>query len=356
MDRKRWYICGITALFIVFAGIIFYLNNTELPITNTLKGTEEFSAEIIAMDTYITMTAYGEYAESALTDAQEKIRKLEQLWSVTDERSDIYSINHGNGQAVEVSDETADLLAFALDMAAKTDGALEPTIYPVMTAWGFTAGQNRIPSEDELQYLLQNVDYKKVHLNGSEITLPVGMQLDFGAVGKGYAGDVVAALLKEEGVTSALLSLGGNIQAVGSKPDGTDWRLGLRDPFSEGLFGIVSVSDMAVVTSGNYERYFVGEDGVKYGHIIDPSTGYPAENGLASVSVIAAEGKLCDALATALFVMGLEKATDFWRQYQNFDMILVTEEAEIYLTEGIKERFSLDSSHSSVSVNVITDG
>lgn len=355
MNRKRWYIGGAVALIIVFAGIIFCLNNPDLISINRTTGSEEASAEMIAMDTYITMTAYGEHAETALADIQEKIKELERLWSVTDEGSDVYKVNHSDGQPVTVSKETAELLGFALNMAAKTDGVLEPTIYPVLTAWGFTTEKNRIPAENELQSLLKRVGYEMVRLSGLEVTLPAGMQLDLGAVGKGYAGDMAADILKENGVASALLSIGGNVQAVGAKPDGTAWKLGLRNPFSDDIFGIVSVSDMAVVTSGNYERYFVGEDGIRYGHIIDPSTGYPAESGLASVSIIASEGKLCDALSTAIFVMGLEKATDFWRQYQDFDMILVTEEGEVYLTEGIKEQFALASGHGNMKVHVITD-
>lgn len=177
--------------------------------------------------------------------------------------------------------------------------------------------------------------------------------LDLGAVGKGYAGDVIAELLRENGVTSALLDIGGNIQAIGSKTDGSDWRLGIRDPFGEGNVGVLSVSDKAVVTSGSYERYFIGEDGKQYGHIIDPSTGYPAESGLMSAAVIAKEGKLCDALSTSLFVMGLDKAADYWRGNKNFDMILITEDGEIYITEGIKDSFSLDSYHNTMKVHVI---
>ena len=158
------------------------------------------------------------------------------------------------------------------------------------------------------------------------------------------SGDRAERILIERGINSALLDIGGNIQAVGARPDGSDWRLGLRSPFGEGLFGTLQISDCAVVTSGNYERYFIGEDGVRYGHIIDPETGYPVNNGLASVTIIAGDGKLCDALSTSLFVMGLSDAVTYWRTHQEeqpFDMILVTEDREIYLTEEIKDKFNL---------------
>lgn len=313
----------------------------------------EATTELFAMDTYITMTAFGQNAETALSNAEDKLTELERLWSVTGSDSDIYAVNHSDGQPVSVSEETAELLSFALQMAEETGGALEPTIYPVLTAWGFTTEDNRVPSDAEIAELLDNVGYKRVRLEDSTVQLDSGTMLDLGSVGKGYAGDLVTQVLRENGITSALLDLGGNIQAVGTKPDGSPWRLGLRDPFSGGTLGVLEISDMAVVTSGNYERYFIGEDGKQYGHIIDPSTGYPAKSGLASVTVIAEEGRLCDALSTSLFVMGLDQATEYWRQHKNFDMLLITEEGEIYLTEGIMDVFTLDSYHSNMKVNVI---
>lgn len=313
----------------------------------------EATTELFAMDTYITMTAYGRDAETALSKAEDKLTELEQLWSVTAPESDIYAVNHSNGQSVQISKETAELLSFALQMAEETGGALEPTIYPVLSAWGFTTEENRVPSDMEIAELLENVGYERVRLEGSTVQLDSGTMLDLGSVGKGYSGDLAAQVLKDNGITSALLDLGGNIQAVGTKADGSPWRLGLRDPSSGGTLGILEISDMAVVTSGNYERYFIGEDGKQYGHIIDSATGYPAESGLASVTVIAEEGHLCDALSTSLFVMGFDQAAEYWRQHQNFDMILITEEGEIYLTKGIMDVFTVDSYHSNMKVNVI---
>ncbi len=278
---------------------------------------------------------------------------MEELWSVTDKNSDVYAVNHSSGQTVTVDWKTAELLSYALDMAEETNGALEPTIYPVLTAWGFTTGENRVPAETELAELLEKVGYDKVELNNDQIQMEPGGMIDLGAVGKGYAGDEAAQILRERGITAALLDIGGNIQAIGTKPDGSDWRVGLKDPFSGGVLGIIQVSDVAVVTSGNYERFFIGEDGKVYGHIIDPATGHPVENGIASVSVIASEGKLCDALSTALFVMGLENAQDYWRQRRNYEMILIMEDGDIYLTEGIRDSFSLNSEYRNMKINVI---
>lgn len=305
------------------------------------------------MDTYITMTAYGRDTEMALTEAANRLTELEQLWSVTDPDSDIYAVNHSDGQPVSVSEESAALLSFTLQMAEETDGALEPTIYPVLTAWGFTTDENRIPSDAEITELLKNVGYERIQLKNTTVQVNNHMMLDLGAVGKGYAGDLAAQVLKENGITSALLDLGGNIQAIGAKPDGSPWRLGLRDPFSDGTLGVLEISNQAVVTSGAYERYFIGEDGIRYGHIIDPTTGHPAESGLASVTVIADEGRLCDALSTSLYVMGTERAIEYWQQHQNFEMLLITENGEIYLTDGIVDSFTLDSDNGNMTVHVL---
>lgn len=314
---------------------------------------EEAELSFFAMDTRLVVRASGGNAGEVLELARERVEQLERLWSVTDEASEIYAANQAGGRSVSVSDDTAAAISFALEMAESTLGALDPTIYPVLAAWGFTTDENRIPPPSELEVLLESVDYRHVSLNSGQLLLPEGMRLDLGAIGKGYAGDEVVKLLKVGGVTSALLDFGGNIQTIGSRPDGSDWRLGLRNPFAEGNVGVLRVSDMAVVTSGAYERYFVGEDGRRYGHILDTKTGRPAENGLASVTVIAPEGKLCDALSTAFYAMGKEKAEAYWRAHPGFDMILVAENGEIWLTEGVRDRFSVRDDYRNADVHVI---
>ncbi|HIW84513.1 MAG TPA: FAD:protein FMN transferase [Candidatus Dorea gallistercoris] len=315
--------------------------------------TEQTQVSFFAMDTYMTLTAYGTGAEQALEDAREEIQTLESEWSVTEAGSEIYQVNHSGGTPVELSEDTAQIVGFALEMARQTEGALDPTIYPVLEAWGFTTDENRIPAPEELQALLEYVGYEKVELNGQEILLPEGMELDLGAVGKGWAGDVAAEMLEEQGITSALLDLGGNIQAIGSRPGGGDWRLGIRNPFGDGQVGLLTVSDCAVVTSGSYERYFVGEDGREYTHIIDPETGYPVDNGLVSMTIVTEEGKTADALSTSMFVKGLEGAEEYWREHQDFEMIAITEEGDIYVTEGLEDRFTLGSSFENMELHIV---
>ena len=315
--------------------------------------TEPAERAVFAMDTYITMQAYGREAETALEEAEELIHQLESQFSVTDEGSEIYAANHSGGEPVIISMDTTFLINFALSMARQTGGALEPTIYPVLTAWGFTTDEYHIPTQEELGALLPLVNYEDIYLMDITVTVPEGMQLDLGAVTKGYTGDKVAELLRDHGVTSALINLGGNVQAVGSKPNGSPWRVGVRDPFTDGNLGVLEIEDMAVVTSGGYERYFTDEDGNVYWHILDPETGYPAHSGLVSVTVVAPEGKLCDALSTALFVMGPEEAVRFWQDRQDFEMLLVDENGGILLTEGLESIFTRSESAENMEVTVI---
>jgi len=184
------------------------------------------------------------------------------------------------------------------------------------------------------------------------ITLPEGMEIDLGSVAKGYAGQLVAQMLREHGVQSALLNLGGNVQTVGAKPDGSPWQIGIKDPQGEDAMMVLSVEDQAVVTSGGYERYFE-QDGQTYWHIMDPSTGHPADSGLISVTIVGDEGVVCDGLSTALFVMGLEKAADLWAQSGDFEAVFVTASGEVYITEGLRDHFALTERYADTPVSVI---
>ena len=312
------------------------------------------SCDIFAMDTYMNIKVYdGDNAQTALNEAADRISELEKKWSVTDENSEIYAINHSSGASVAVSEETGELLDFSLLISDLTNGALDCTMYPILTAWGFTTSNYQVPDETELSALLENTGYENVKLDGNTVTIPEDMQIDMGAVAKGYTGDLITEVLKENGVTSALLDLGGNIQTIGTKPDGTQWKLGLRSPFDEGSFATLDVKDCAVITSGGYERYFVGEDGETYWHILDPATGKPAHSGLVSVTVVGKEGRLCDALSTSLFVMGLDKAENLWREREDFEMVLVSDDGKIYLTEGLEDQFTLNEMYSNLQVEVI---
>lgn len=311
---------------------------------------EPVQGTFFAMDTMMDFTIYGE--SGLINQSESLIASLESLVSVTDADSELYAINQtGSGMLTE---EASSLMKQALEICRRTDGALDLSIYPIVRAWGFTTGSYQVPDEAEIQALLPLVDYRKIQYDAATgtVTLPEGMEIDLGSVAKGYAGQLVAQMLRDNGVESALLSLGGNVQTVGTKPDGSPWQIGIKDPQGEDAMMVLSVEDQAVVTSGGYERYFE-QDGQTYWHIMDPSTGHPADSGLISVTIVGDEGVVCDGLSTALFVMGLEKAADLWAQSGDFEAVFVTASGEVYITEGLRDHFALTERYADTPVSVI---
>ena len=288
-------------------------------------------AEFFAMDTLMRVKLWG--GEASASDVSAEINRLEALLSATRETSVLSQLNE-TGSA-ELSGDTASLLAQALALSERTGGAFDPTVYPLVEAWGFPTKEYRVPDRTELDSLLSCVGTEHVHFDGSTVTLDAGTQLDLGGIAKGYAAQCCAELLKEKGVEAAILSLGGNVQTVGSKPDGSAWVVGIADPSdpSQAIAILTFEGSMALVTSGAYQRYFE-ENGVIYHHILDPQTGLPTDSGLLSVTVLAEDGTLADGLSTALFVMGLEEGTRFWRESNDFEAVFLTSEGKILATEG----------------------
>ena len=294
--------------------------------------------ELFAMDTYMTMTAYGSSAGRALDEAAAIVNANEARWSATKEDSAVSRLNAA-GEA-EVDAETLRILSRAAELSAFTDGAFDPTVYPLVKAWGFTTGENRVPGDNEINGLLALVGAQKLSVTQNRAALADGGQLDLGAIAKGYTGDMVLKVLRNAGVKSAIINLGGNVQTLGAKPDGSAWRIGVRSPNSDALLGTVSVKDKCVITSGAYERCFTADDGTVYGHIISPFTGRPAANGCLSVTVVADEGAEADALSTALFVMGPEGAVEFWKTHEGFELLLLDDRGTLYVSEGIMKDFT----------------
>jgi len=331
----------------------------------TSCSTAEDTISFEAMNTFMTVRSFGLKSAKANAAAKKRILELEDTISTTKDCSEVWKINHANGSAIPISDDTKILADFSLKMATATNGALNPCLYPVIREWGFTTGEYKVPSKNVISELLKKTDYVngiRITLNESEepvlltqdfsthtistfsLRLEPGMMIDFGAVGKGYAGDEAIKVLKESGIKSALLDLGGNIQALGSKTDGSDWTIGIKNPFDvkSGPVASVKIKDKAVITSGGYERYFVDEATKHtYIHIFDGKTGAPVENNVASVTIIADSGLYGDALSTSLVVLGVEKAINFWQVNKDFDFILMTKEGELYFTKGLKENLKL---------------
>ena len=304
------------------------------------------SESVFAMDTYMQLDVYG--TRECLEKLKTEINRLDGLLSPTDENSDIYRVNQGG--TAQVSGDAARLVKRSLELCGQTNGNLDITVYPIVEKWGFISQNYTIPSKDELNALLKNTGYGKVKADDIIITVPVGFKLDLGAVAKGYAADRSKEILNDAGIDSALLNLGGTVLAFGKKPDGENWKVGVTDPKNtDEYMGVIECADTTVVTSGNYERYFE-KNGKRYCHIIDPKTGYPADNGITSVTVISDDGTKNDALSTALFVMGVDKAKEYIKTDGSFDCIILTEDNKAYITEGIKDSFSLKNSDYEINI------
>lgn len=303
-----------------------------------------------AMDTVMDLTIYGN--KSLLADVETLISDLEEKVSVTDETGELYTINQtGTGT---LTGSAAELMQSALAMCQRTGGALDISIYPVVRAWGFTTESYQVPEAETLEGLLAHVDYTQIRYDAETgaVSVPDGMEIDLGSVAKGFVGSRAAQYLKENGVDSALLNLGGNVQTVGCRPDGDPWKIAVKDPRGGTPMIVLSIQDQAMVTSGGYERYFE-QDGNTYWHIMDPATGRPAESGLTSVTVVGDNGLACDGLSTALFVMGLEKSAALWQESDDFEAVFVTAEGDIYITAGLESNFALTEDHQDAVVRVI---
>lgn len=304
----------------------------------------EASKDLFAMDTYMTLTAYGEHAQKAVDKAAERVEALDALLSTGNENSEIYQLNQ-NGEAT-LSEEGGYLVERALELYKKTEGAFDIAIYPVMQAWGFPTQDYHVPDDDTLKKKLALADASKVNYDKDTRKIffdQDGMEIDLGGIAKGYTSSQIMQIYQDCGVTSGLVNLGGNVHALGCKTDSSKWRVAIQSPDdTEEYLGILEIEDQAVITSGGYERYFE-EDGVTYHHIIDPAIGYPADSGLISVTIVSDDGTLADGLSTSLFIMGEEKAAQFWRENSDeFEAIMETSDGELYVTEGIADSLTTD--------------
>lgn len=349
MKLKAVMACVCLSVSLLLGGCNNIKQDTTTETKNTqteekAESNEEASKDIFAMDTYMTVTAYGAKAQEAVDEAEAEIQRLDELLSTGNEESEIAQLNQ-NKSAI-LSEDAGYLVERALELNKETDGAFDIAIYPVMEAWGFPTQNYQVPTADTLESLLKLADASQIIYdeNSRKISFDrEGMKIDLGGIAKGYTSSRIMDIYKENNISSGLVNLGGNVQALGTKPDGSKWRVAVQSPDdTEDYLGILSVEDKAVITSGGYERYFE-QDGKTYHHIINPKTGYPAENGLTSVTVVSEDGTLADGLSTSLFIMGKEEAIEFWKAHsEEFDIIMLTDEGKLYVTEGIQDDFSTE--------------
>ncbi len=303
-------------------------------------GAEPYSVYGIAMDTNVSITVYDEDDKAAADACLELLYGLEAELSVTVSGSKLYALN--SGKTIKDDGDFYTICGLANELCLLTEGAYDPCIYPLVKLWGFTTDEYAVPDVEELTRAVELVENSKIVFTDEGIVLENGGMADFGGIAKGYASEVLADYLKNNKVKSAIISLGGNIVTVGTKPNGDNWSIGINSPKGNGsILGVLSVGECAVVTSGSYIRNFT-QDGKLYHHIIDPKTGYPADNGLVSVTVVADDAVLADGLSTAFFVMGVEKALTLAKSV-GVETVLATND-KIYVSQGLKEKFTLDYS------------
>ena len=294
-----------------------------------------------AMGSYVQQTVYGGDEEGAAQAANTAITELEDLISWRVEGSDVEQLNQAAGtDFLEIDQRTWNVLRTSLDVCQASGGAFDITIAPISWLWDFDENP-RLPQAETIEALLPAVNYENVSLleDGTAALQTHSTALDLGAVGKGAACDAAVAAYEEAGVNRAVVSVGGSVGVYGEKPGGQPWTIALRDPDTEGSLGTLSLASGFLSTSGSYEKQFT-EDGVTYHHLLDPDTGYPAESGLLSVTVWSGSGTLSDALSTACFVLGLEDSLPVLEQFDS-EAVFITEDHQIYVTEGLADAFSL---------------
>ncbi len=320
--------------------------------TGCARSAEPVTETGFYLDTVVQITLYEngnrEECSQRMKDCFALIDKYEHMFSATLEGSDIWNINHGKGEPVTVSEETAALLVTAVDYANTTEGAIDPTIRPVSALWNFgSEGEAHVPEKTDIKEALTHVSYDHIRFGtafseetGNPVYRTVTLTdpeaaVDLGFIAKGYIADKLKEYLVSQGVTNACISLGGNVITIGEKPDGSPFRIGIQEPFAETgkTLDTVEIRDTSVVTSGIYERCFY-EDGVLYHHVLDTATGYPVDNELASVTIICDSSTKADALSTACLCMGLKKGRQFLDGQKDIAYLLITKDGAQYTSKN----------------------
>ncbi len=298
----------------------------------------------LAMGTVMAYRIYGANAQVCLEAVVGEIARLERLFSCFDAHSEISRINQAAGRGSEaVSFTTMQMLQQALELCAECPGYFDPTIGPLVTLWNIGKETFAVPQAAAIRQALDLVDYRDLLLDPAQGTAGLrksGQSLDLGGIAKGFAADQVMNIFQEFDVRSAYANLGGNVVAWGGRPDGLPWQVGIQHPRDpKGLIGAVAVRDGVVVTSGDYQRYTCDPRGKRFHHILNPSSGYPADTDLLSATVASDSGVLADAYATGLFIAGKEGAERLLREHAEIEAVLVDQDLQVYVTEGLAGRF-----------------
>lgn len=311
------------------------------------KQTEPISATAFKLNTVVTVNIYDSTDETLLDEVLALCDQYEKLFSRTMESSEIYQLNHGTlpkeGNYFLLSSETARLISKGLEYGKLSNGAFDIAIEPISSLWDFTSEEKIIPKQEDITSALPLVNYENVLLEENKLEFKQdGMGLDLGAIAKGYIADKMKEFLIEKGVKSATINLGGNVLCIGSRPDGTPFRIGIQKPFAKRseTAAVLDITDKSVVSSGVYERYFE-KGGHLYHHILNPDTGYPYENHLVSVTIISDKSVDGDGLSTSCFALGLEKGMALINSLPDVQAVFITDDYEMHFSEGFEEEISI---------------
>lgn len=318
-------------------------------LTGILEGCSDTPVEKqeFHMGTIITEKVYGKNALKSSDEVMKRIGQLESMMTINTAGSEIDKLDSMAGkEAVKLSQESIYLLETSKKYSELSGGAFDITVGPLVKAWGIYTDAPRVPEKAEIEALLKLVGYTGISIDKNNMTAKLeksGQVVDLGAIAKGYAGDEAIKIFKDNGVKSAYINLGGNVVVLGTKPDGKPWKVGVQNPRAENgsYIGILQLADKAVVTSGDYERFFE-KDSVRYHHILDPKTGYPSASDLISTTIIADSSTDADALSTATFVLGLDKGMEIIRSLKGVEAVFITKDKKVYATDGLKDIFTFD--------------
>jgi len=334
-------------IFLLLISLIFTFSgcrNEETKIVNNNK----ISESEFLLDTHVTITLYGTADENLFPEIFEEIQRLENILSVHVEGSDLDLLKKNAGiKPVKVSEDTIKLMEKSIKYSELTNGLFDITSGPLIDLWGIGTESAKIPSKDEIKEAIGLINYKKIKIDKKESTVFLeddDMIANLGAIAKGYIADRVEEKLYKLGIESAIINLGGNVQLIGTKPDGTLFRIGIQDPDESrgGNIGVYTGKDVTIVSSGDYERFFI-EDGVKYHHILNPKTGFPVDTEIKSVSIITDKSFEADALSTSVLLSGWDKGIAMIENSKDIEAIFINKDHQVYVTEGLKETFDFDS-------------
>lgn len=333
----------------IFSPLLFFFLTFLAGCSNNNKQSEPLSRSEILMGTTVSVKLYDSNDEKILDKVFNKVEELESTLSINENGTLVDKINEEAGvQPVKVDEDTFTVIKKGVEYSKLSNGLFDISIGPLVKLWNIGLEDAKVPTQEEIDERLPLIGYNDIELNDTDRTIYLkrkGMIIDLGGIAKGYTADVISDILTEEGVNSAIINLGGNVFTHGKKPNGDEWKIGIQDPYSErgGIIGTLVTSNKSIVTSGIYERY-IEKDGVKYHHILSPKTGYPYDNEVAGITIVSDKSTDGDALSTSVFAMGVEEGMKFVNSIDGIDAIFITKDNKVYITDGIRNVFTLSNS------------